>query len=358
MKTSVATPTQLVYRLPYFRDRKTFGRLRSTLRASANEIATYRLKVIGFQEKHGVAATQDAFGISKATVLRWKQTLKKAKGRLESLIPRSKAPHRKRTMLTPPRILSFIAELRGRHGRLGKEKIKPLLDEYCHAQGLPTLSVSTIGKVIQRNQLLVSSKRIYHDPSVRRTQRRYTKIRVKRTPKPDQVGHVQMDSIIRFLDGMRFYLINAVDIASKFQFSYAYPRLTSHNALDFLNKRQTVYPCESGIKVVQTDNGSEFLGAFSVALQERKIPHLAGYPKSPKINAFVERANRTLQEEFVEQYLDFALTDLPEFNRHLMDYLVWFNTKRVHRSLGNITPIQYLLNINPKSQMYMTHTTS
>ena len=39
-----------------------------------------------------------------------------------------------------------------------------------------------------------------------------------------------------------------------------------------------------------------------------------------------------------------------------MDYLVWYNTKRVHKSLGNILPIDYLLKILPKEpHLYMTY---
>ncbi|QQS43374.1 hypothetical protein IPM65_04415 [Candidatus Roizmanbacteria bacterium] len=32
---------------------------------------------------------------------------------------------------------------------MGKEKIKPLLDEYCLQEGISTISESTIGKVIK-----------------------------------------------------------------------------------------------------------------------------------------------------------------------------------------------------------------
>jgi hypothetical protein len=75
------------------------------------------------------------------------------------------------------------------------------------------------------------------------------------------------------------------------------------------------------------------------------------------INGFVERANRTLQEEFINGHEEYALDGIHEFNSRLMDYLIWYNTKRVHKSLGNVSPINNLLKIlPPKSQMYVTYT--
>ncbi|MBI4974130.1 IS3 family transposase, partial [Candidatus Roizmanbacteria bacterium] len=45
------------------------------------------------------------------------------------------------------------------------------------------------------------------------------------------------------------------------------------------------------------------------------------------------------------------------FNSRLIDYLLWYNTKRVHKALGNVTPINYLLQVLPQeSQMYVTYT--
>ena len=332
--------------------------IRSALSFSKSQTAENRLRIIEFHKRYGTKATVDAFEVSKPTVYRWKKTFKDSKGRLESLIPDSRSPQRKRTMNTHFKIIEFIKSLREQYGHLGKEKIKPLLDEYCLSENIKSISESTIGKVIKRHNLYSKSRRIYHNPTHAHSKARLSyKTRVKKSPKPTVSGYIEIDSIVKFIHGIKLYIINAVDVKLKFQFSYGYTRLNSQNSLDFIKKLELVYPIQNGVKIIQTDNGLEFMGDFDNYLKRKNINHLFIYPRCPKINGFVERANRTLQEEFINGHEEYALDGITEFNSRLMDYLVWYNTKRVHKSLNNVSPINYLLNIlPPESQMYVTYT--
>ena len=110
------------------------------------------------------------------------------------------------------------------------------------------------------------------------------------------------------------------------------------------------------MQTVQTDNGLEFQGVFDDYLKAKGIAHLFTYPRCPKINAYIERANRTLREEFVDWQQSLLLTSLPDFNHRLMEYLVWYNTKRVHQSLGNTSPLDHILQHHHLSQMTVTYT--
>ena len=62
------------------------------------------------------------------------------------------------------------------------------------------------------------------------------------------------------MDGIKRYILNAVDVSTKFKFSYAFKSMSSRNTVLFFKKLESVYPYEEGIEIVQTDNGSEFLG--------------------------------------------------------------------------------------------------
>jgi len=261
-------------------------------------------------------------------------------------------------MQTHPQVIAFIRKLRKKRKRIGKEKIKPLLDEYCTKEGLPTISESTIGKVIKRyNMFYCTPKRIYHNPNSKwATKKRNYKTKVKYSPKPKDFGYIEIDTIVKFIHGIKFYIFNAVDVKLKFQFSYGYGRATSRNAKDFYKKLELVYRVKDGVRIVQTDNGAEYHGEFADYLKAKGVKHVYIYPRCPKVNAFVERAKRTLQEEFVDDNLELAWKDIGEFNLALMDYLVWYNTKRIHKSLGNIAPIDYLLQSLPEFYMFVTYT--
>ena len=336
----------------------TMERLIGASRFSKSEEAQFRLRVVDFSKKYSIEAAADASGVSRATIFRWRRCLKESQGRLDSLIPKSRRPKRVRQMKITPDIVTFIRTLREEHPRIGKEKIKKFLDEYCSKKSIRTFSVSTIGKVIKRYELNNGpSKLNYHNPDSGWAKRKVNyKSRVRHSPRYKEPGYIEMDTIIKFFNGIKIYILNAIDISNRFQFAYAFRISSSRNTVAFFKRLETVYPYETGIHVVQTDNGFEFLGEFDEYLKKRNIKHNFIYPGCPRINGFIERANRTLQEEFIDMHLNLLLEDIDKFNRKLMDYLVWYNTERPHESLNNLTPVNYLLKYYPESQMYATRT--
>ncbi|QQS43881.1 transposase [Candidatus Roizmanbacteria bacterium] len=340
-------------------NRDLMKKIRSLSDYNQSDVAQIRNDVLTFAEKYGIQAAVDAYGISRRTLFRWRKRRRDSEGQLDSLIPETTKPKTPRRMETHPKVISFIKEIREQYFCLGKEKIKPLLDEYCLQEGISTISESTIGKVIKRHNLQRKTYRIYHNPASGFAKRKVKyRQKVKRSPKVEDTGYIEIDTITKFVHGIKLYVFNAVDIKLKFQFSYGYSKLNSRNGADFMRRLELVYPIQDGIKTIQTDNGLEYLGNFHDYLEENNIPHLFIYPRCPKINAFIERANRTLQEEFMNPYIYTKWTGIGSFNRHLIEYLVWYNTKRVHKSLNNISPMDYLLSILPKEcHMYGTHTT-
>jgi hypothetical protein len=76
------------------------------------------------------------------------------------------------------------------------------------------------------------------------------------------------------------------------------------------------------------------------------------------MNAHVERFNRTIQESFVDYHEDLLFTDLDRFNQKLADWLVFYNAERPHHSLGQRSPLQFLLQTQPECQRWWTHTPS
>ncbi len=333
--------------------RRVEAMLRSLRRFSRDEVAQQRLRIIRFYEQYGEEATKEAFGAGRKVISQWRKRLHKHNGALEGLIPESTRPWRTRGMTVAKEIVAFIRQTRQQYPRLGKEKIKPLLDEYCRGKGLKSISESTIGKVIKRNKFFFQKTcRIYHDPSVKRPLQQ-KRIRVKRSPRHEEFGHILADTVQRVTDGIKDYFYSAIDAKLKFALTLNYKRLSSKNMKDFYERFRALYPLQ--IKDWQSDNGSENLGAFDNALKNAKIPHLFIYPRCPKINSIIERYNRTIQEEFIDNYLH-IIHDKELFHQQLAQYMLFYLTKRIHKSLDKMTPLDYLTRKGGMSHLCGTYT--
>lgn len=81
--------------------------------------------------------------------------------------------------------------------------------------------------------------------------------------------------------------------------------------------------------------------------------HFFNYPKHPQHNANVERLNRTIQDEFLNQNLD-LLYDTNLLNYNLVNYLIFYNKDRPHKSLGYKSPTDYLIQELSFSNMLWT----
>ena len=323
-----------------------------------NEVAKQRMKIINFYDEYGEKATVEAFVANRKVISRWRKKLKEGGGRLEVLIPESTRPRKVRTPNIQEEIVYFIRKMREEHPGLGKEKIKPLLDKYCREKKIKGVSESTIGNIIKRHNLLFARKtgKIYHNPNSRWAQSRVKKkkrLRLKHLPKPQEFGHIVSDTITRITDGVKDYFYCAIDARLKFAITLNYKRLTSRNMKDFYRRFENAYPGK--IKSWQSDNGAEHLGEFEEHLKKEEIPHYFSYPNCPKINAYVERYNRTVQEEFIDHHED-IIHDKPLFHQKLADYLIFYNTERPHKSLELKSPIDYLIEQGGMSQMCLTYT--
>lgn len=318
--------------------------------ARDQKIIFERVKIIEFFDEYGKDATRKAFGKSRSTIFLWKKKLKREGGRLSALRAGSTVPNTKRHRETGPLVTQFVLDYRKKHPGVDKVTLKPILDAFCLTMGLETVSESTIGRVI--TDLKKNGK--LPDYYIRTTingktgnlkfksrKKGKSKLRVKGY-KPKEPGDlVQIDAIEIFLLGIKRYIITAIDLKSRFAFAFSYKSLSSSTAKDFMMKLRNVAPFP--IQRVQTDNGSEFHKYFREYLENENITHFFNYPRSPKSNAYVERFNRTIQEQYIGWHID-ELHEPNQFNPGLMEYLIWYNTEKVHRGLGKLSPLAYYVN--------------
>jgi len=91
---------------------------------------------------------------------------------------------------------------------------------------------------------------------------------------------------------------------------------------------------------IMTDNGPEFTGRVMDAwayAREVKLHFIE--PGKPMQNGYVESFNGKLRDECLNENW---FVDLPDARQVTEDYRVDYNEERPHRSLGNLTPAEYI----------------
>jgi len=316
--------------------------------------AEHRKKILLFWKKYGLQATTDAYGAKQSILYLWWKIYRDSGYRVESLNPGKQSRKNNNKREIQPLILKEIRRLRLEVcPNMGKAKIKKYLDIFCAKNDLPVYSESKIGRIIKNKKIYYQRRKIYHDGTVK-TFKKAKKLRKPNEFKAESPGDlVEVDTVVKFVWGIKRYIITAVDIYTRYGFAFCYDRPLSINARDFIQKLQVVFPYQ--IKAVQTDNGSEFHKYFRDYLKEQNIIHYWNYPGRPYRQGHVEKYNRTIQEEFIDQN-EILLENPDEFNKKLMDWLLWYNTDRFHWGLDLTSPVDYLLNNNLVSNMRWTNT--
>jgi putative transposase len=339
--------------------------------------AIEKLKIIQYYDRYGLEAVQESlsfqinsktqkpYTVSRRTIFNWKKKYIESYENLYELTDKTKKPRVYRQSQVPTQIISFIQQLRKDHYGIGKDKVKVFVDQFCVKHKIDPISVSSVGRVISRLKksrsipITKPSQKVYLDARAGKLRVRIIK-KQKKTRRKDYMpvtpgDLVQIDTVEIRIEGMRRFIISAIDITSRFSFSLGYKQLNSRNAKDFLSKLQTVSPFV--IKHIQSDNGLEFHGEFQDTLETQNIIQFFNYPRSPKMNAYIERYNRTIQEEFAYHNLHNMGYDMEQFNKDLIDYLMYYNFQRPHIGIDMKSPIQYLQNINQgKCNMLWTGT--
>ena len=301
-----------------------------------SKAANLRLQWFRFYEIHrrNARLTCRRFGIAPQTFYRWKRRYEPDD--LTTLESRSCRPQRVRQPTQRPELEEAILRLRAQYPRWGKEKLKVLLAR----EGI-LASASMVGRILRR---LKRRGRLI-EPTRPRSGSRRRRPRFYATRKPwcyavQEPGDlVEVDTKdLRPLPGIRLKQFTARDVLSRWDVVAARHRATSSAASTFLDEMQHRMPFP--IRAIQVDGGSEFKAVFEAECQKRGIRLFELPPRSPKLNAHVERANRSHSEEFHEIY-EVPWT-VPALNRTLREWERIYNTVRPHQSLGYQTPLEFL----------------
>ena len=255
------------------------------------------------------------FGFSHGAILNW---IKKAPRDGRRTIPTESSRPNKSPRAISQGMVARIIETRKQSKRCSE-----VVYETLKAEGV-SVSLSTVKRILSRYGCL--NKR-----SLWKKKRTYPP-----RPNAQRQGELVEFDTIHFMnkEGIKSYVYTALDVYSRYGYAMLSQKANCHRSVRFLKKVQQYFPFE--IKCVQTDNGPEFGLYFTDALSRTRISHRHIHPRSPNENGHLERFNRTLQEEIPKHNLYIHAQE------DLSQYLVHYNTKRMHMGIKFKTPQQKL----------------
>jgi putative transposase len=302
--------------------------------------ARARLAMVGWHEAHGrsVARTARHFGFSRPTVYRW--LARYDRFHLTCLEDRPSRPRRRRRPTWTAEQAMAVHRLRETYPRWGKDKLAVLL----RREGV-RLSTSMVGRILAslRRRGALPEPAGLRASVRRRTLARPHAVRLPRDLAIAAPGDlVEIDTVeVRPTSKVELKQFTARDRVSRWDVLEVRHRATARTASDALAAVVARMPFP--VRAISVDNGSEFMAEFEAACAARGIALLTLPPRSPKLHASVERANRTHTEEFWE--VTNAEPDPASLRAALLAWEDTYNRVRPHQALGYLTPAEYLASL-------------
>lgn len=267
------------------------------------------------QENRTVGAVCSIFAISRKTYYKW---YRHDHG-LGSNEYKQRAPHPATKIKGAVRVL--IAETK-RQYNFGPKKMR----EYVKQKTGITISANAIYKFYSKRHLIRKprKKQSWYAPM---KEPYYARI-------PGE--NVQLDvKYVPGYDGSWHYQYRFIDTVTNMQYATETLIKDARATIHTLHSALRSFPFT--LQGIQTDNGSEFRGVFHTYLMRKGITHRYIPKRSAPWNGKVERANRSVDDEF---YLN---PGRPW--KRLYQYTRWYNHERPHlgKNMNGLTPYQKYL---------------
>lgn len=157
---------------------------------------------------------------------------------------------------------------------------------------------------------------------------------------PDEINQCwSMDFMHHKLtDGRTFRLLNINDDHNReglaIEVDFSLPAIRVVRALD------QIIEWRGKPNIIRSDNGSEYISDLLATWAKGNDVTLQFIqPGNPQQNAYIERYNRTVRYDWLEQYL---WTEINEVQDYATKWLWHYNHERPNMGLGGITPMQKL----------------
>lgn len=262
----------------------------------------------------GVRKVARRFGVSPGTITKW---VRKALVYGYHPIPTlSSRPKHHPKELTSNLIWKIF------HQRMKSKRCAEVVHQELLNQGV-LVSLSSVKRTLGRTGLLKkrSPWKRYH-PHVDR-------------PYPLKPGDlVQIDTIhIMVSEKKRIYVFVLIDVYSRWVYARCFEKMNGKISIKFVQAAQRAAVFH--FNMLQSDHGPEFGKWFVTQIKKNHRYTRIGKPND---NAHIERFNRTVQEEC----LDDIPPDVDAINSALKKYLTYYNHERLHMGISLRSPIQLI----------------
>lgn len=272
--------------------------------------------------------------VSKATLFRWRKSY--SIFGIEGLENYSRRPNNVRKSTKNPVLEQLILTLRRKYPIFGKDKIKVMLATEYEI----FVSVSAVGRILKQliEQRKIVSVADFCGKKTPRKKRRFDDhaqpFDFTKAAKPGEM--MQIDHMV---EGIYKHFAVICPI-TKLWYAQVYTKANSMNGSLFLDELCKFFPFK--IYSIQVDGGSEFMADFEELCKQKGIKLYVLPPRSPKLNAFIERSNNTAHYEFYALHPKWK--DIDDLKANLRGFVAFYNEIRPHQHLKYLTPMRYFNN--------------
>ena len=139
-------------------------------------------------------------------------------------------------------------------------------------------------------------------------------------------------------DGRKFRLLNVIDDYNRQ--SLAIEVDTSLPSQRVIRVLENLIDQRGKPSNIRTDNGPEFIShQLQIWCEKNSITLQYIQPGKPMQNAYIERNNGSLRRELLNAYLFYSLAEVRALSE---EWRIDYNTERPHKSLGYLSPLNYV----------------
>lgn len=268
-----------------------------------------RKRICEFALKYGKLKAHELYGASRPSIDRW---LKRYDGTKASLKDYSRRPKSHPNQSTAEEI-KLIVDLWHKNKEFGLDYLYGKLKREHNYKRCR----ETVFNVLRREKLIYKPEK----KKAKREVKEYHGATVPGEKMQMDIKYVPSECVPEFLkeQGEKFYQYTIIDEATSLRYLHWYSSKEGYNAEDFVKRARKYFPFE--IKMIQTDNGSEFTNRFvntkALSMLDRYliregIVHKLTKPATPWHNGRVERSHRTDDKFFYSKLTFYDLNDLIE----------------------------------------------